>query len=72
MEKEHRGYSIRVAAAEHTSLSLGYHYNAEEEEQVDHQQYTGAYKSKSLAYGTKDKVGALLGHKVVAGLGTAQ
>ena len=68
MEEEYAGYPVCITPAEYATLSFSNDDYPHQQKDIDTQKEDASYKAKSLSDGTKDKVGLLLGHKVIARL----
>jgi hypothetical protein len=72
MEEENTGDAVCITSAKNASLSFRYRHDPHKQEHIDAEEYHAPDKPKSLPDGTKDKVRALFGHKVKAGLRALQ
>src|ERR1700694_4360470 len=68
VKEEHRRQSICIAPAEHAALPLSHRHNPEQQQQVNAQQHGRTHEAEAFTDCAKDKIGALLGHKIVARL----
>ena len=72
MEKENAGYTVTVNTHKSFFLLLGQIDNAQQQGHKEGDKHQAAKPTMLLAYGTENKIGALLRHKIEGGLGAVE